>query len=261
MKLKLGGVHVLRVATLAALSLLRFARPGIAAAGLLAAQCHPTQPAWCMKRPHAMVSPGESPAKAAQTRPFSKTAALEPLSSFSKAAAPSGFVPSINANAAATSGSATRALESHSSAASTAFAEAVCESGVALSDVTFVRLRGALLSRMSSATPHLLTSGRTTCPSCNGELCQTSLSQKQHPQASSWIFAEPVVFKSRTCHVGVRRNNVRRHALGRIKKATRVRRNGRYVTGADSSRNLCEATCVHTRRKLIPSFSMKVSGF
>ena len=142
-----------------------------------------------------MVSPGESLAKAAQTCPFSKTAALEPLSSFSKAAAPSGFVPSINAKAAATSGSASRALESHSSAASTAFAEAVCESGVALSDATFVRLRGALLSRMSSATPHLLTSGRTTCPSCNGELCQTSFNPKRHPQASCWIFAEPVAFQ------------------------------------------------------------------
>ena len=57
---------------------------------------------------------------------------------------------------------------SENTATGAAFAEAIQESGVALPQAVLDRLRTSIMSRVACATPHLLTSSRTNCPSISG---------------------------------------------------------------------------------------------
>ena len=84
---------------------------------------------------------------------------------------------------------------SEATAAGAAFTEAVQESGVSLSHDVIARLRSSLLPRIARATPRLLTSTRSFCPTCSWALYQSDLGHKRSPRANCWIYGEPAAFQ------------------------------------------------------------------
>ena len=87
-----------------------------------------------------------------------------------------------------------QASPSENTAAGAAFAEAVRESGVSLPHAVLARLRNSLLPRIASATPRLLTSTRSACPSCSRSLRHSDVINKRTPRAKCWIYGEPAAF-------------------------------------------------------------------
>ena len=87
-----------------------------------------------------------------------------------------------------------QASPSENTAAGAAFAEAVRESGVSLPHAVLARLRNSLLPRIASATPRLLTSTRSACPTCSRSLRHSDVINKRTPRAKCWIYGEPAAF-------------------------------------------------------------------
>ena len=83
------------------------------------------------------------------------------------------------------------------SAADAAFREASQASGIAnlVPAEVLACFRAALLSRVTSAAPRILTSARSVCFHCGQPLYESSLAVTRDPRASCWIMAEPTVFQ------------------------------------------------------------------